>query len=421
MPTLEVSPTEINLFIEEEAKVEVTLNGEDVTEQVAYTSDSELIAIAEKGVVKAKYIEGTAKITVSLEGANSAIFTVNVTDDSTPVTLNKDVLNQLYDLEIIANSYADIQQLTEIDIPATFTYKGTKYKITSIGYNLFFNCTSLKKVTLPDSLETISQSVFNNCSSLEEMTIRDDVVCIFPSAFLNCSNLTKLTTKSGKEINLPESNIETVENVTFNGVKLQTDSQGYSTITNVTIPNGLTAIPTSALRNCTSLPNITIPQSIKTIRDSAFENCRALKNVTIPDSVITVGEAVFRDCVSLESVTIGKSVTTIGQQAFYNCFLLETVNIPDNVITIETLVFYGCTSLRDITIGKNVTTIKWGAFYNCTNSGLTIDISKSNVTSIEGMAFYNVKNIKINEEQNLLDDGSHWGAKNVTIVNPQNN
>ena len=66
LPTLEVSPTEINLFIEEEAKVEVTLNGEDVTEQVAYTSDSELIAIAEKGVVKAKYIEGTAKITVSL-------------------------------------------------------------------------------------------------------------------------------------------------------------------------------------------------------------------------------------------------------------------------------------------------------------------------------------------------------------------
>ena len=184
-----------------------------------------------------------------------------------------------------------------------------------------------------------------------------------------------LTTKSGKEINLPESNIETVDNVTFISVKLQTDSQGYSTITNITIPNGLTAIPTSALRNCTSLPNITIPQSIKTIGESAFENCRALKNVTIPDSVITVGKAVFSDCVSLESVTIG----------------------------------------------KNVTTIKGEAFYNCTNSGLTIDISKSNVTSIEDMAFYNVNNIKINEDQNLLDDGRHWGAKNVTIVNPQNN
>ena len=375
MPTLEVSPTEINLFIEEEAKVEVTLNGKDVTDQVTYKSDSELIAIAEKGVVKAKYIEGTAKIAVSLEGANSATFTVNVTDDSTPVTLNEDVLNKLHELEIIEKSYANIKDLKEIDIPAIFTYKGTKYKIISINYSLFSYCSLLKKVTLPDSLETISQFAFGNCSSLEEMTIRDDIVCIFPSAFLNCSNLTKLTTKSGKEINLPESNIETVDNVTFISVKLQTDSQGYSTITNITIPNGLTAIPTSALRNCTSLPNITIPQSIKTIGESAFENCRALKNVTIPDSVITVGKAVFSDCVSLESVTIG----------------------------------------------KNVTTIKGEAFYNCTNSGLTIDISKSNVTSIEDMAFYNVNNIKINEDQNLLDDGRHWGAKNVTIVNPQNN
>ena len=446
LPTLEVSPTEINLFIEEEAKVEVTLNGEDVTEQVAYTSDSELIAIAEKGVVKAKYIEGTAKITVSLEGANSAIFTVNVTDDSTPVTLNKDVLNQLYDLEIIANSYADIQQLTEIDIPATFTYKGTKYKITSIGYNLFFNCTSLKKVTLPDSLETITQKVFNNCSSLEEMTIRDDVVCIFPSAFLNCSNLTKLTTKSGKEINIPTNDVETVDNVTFIGVKLEPDphGSGYTTITNVNIPNGLTEIPNMAFNICTSFAELIIPDSVINIGDMAFNcctflenvnigkrvttigyesfyNCSSIKSVTIPDNVITIGKGAFMYCSLLESVNIGKNVTTIGQEAFENCIALKSVTIPDSVITIEQQAFKYCSLLKSVTIGKNVTTIKWGAFDNCTNSGLTIDISKSNVTSIGDNAFYNVNNIKINEEQNLLDDGRHWGAKNVTIVNSQNN
>ena len=158
MPTLEVSPTEINLFIEEEAKVEVTLNGKDVTDQVTYKSDSELIAIAEKGVVKAKYIEGTAKIAVSLEGANSATFAVNVKDDSTPVTLNSIVFNQLYDLEIIAKGYDNREQLEEIDIPAIFTYEGTKYKIISIDeYRLFYK-SRLKKVTLPDSLETITQT-----------------------------------------------------------------------------------------------------------------------------------------------------------------------------------------------------------------------------------------------------------------------
>ena len=95
MPTLEVSPTEVNLNIDEEATVTVKLNGEDVTNQVNYKSDEESIANAEKGLVKAGLKEGTAKIAVSLEGANSAIFTVNVTDNSEEITLDKDVLDKL--------------------------------------------------------------------------------------------------------------------------------------------------------------------------------------------------------------------------------------------------------------------------------------------------------------------------------------
>ncbi len=461
LPTLEVSPTEFNLFIEEEAKVKVTLNGEDVTDKVTYKSDEELIAIAEKGVVKAKYIEGTAKITVSLERANSATFTINVKDDSTPVTLDVTVFNQLHEIETIEKSYADRKYLKEIDIPATFTYEGTKYKIISIDYRLFSNCDSLKKVTLPDSLETISQLAFENCSSLEEMTIRDDIVCIFPSAFLNCSNLTKLTTKTGKEINIPESNIETVENVTFIGVKSDF-SNVYQTITNITIPNGLTKIPNRAFDFCTSLENVIIPQSIKNIGYGSFNLCSSLTELIVPDNVITIEGKAFMDCTLLKSVTIGNGVTTIGRYAFYECTSLEnitignsvttieeeafcyskikSITIPDSVISIGRNAFNPCSSLESVTIGKSVTTIEYcafenctllksvtipnsvktierGAFANCTNSGLTIDISTSSVTSIGDNAFYNVNNIKINEEQNLLDDGQHWGAKNVTIVN----
>ena len=80
LPSLEVSPTELYLGIDEEATVSVTLEGKDVTEDVTYTSDDESIATAEKGTVKGLKV-GSANITVSLEGANSTILTVNVIEN----------------------------------------------------------------------------------------------------------------------------------------------------------------------------------------------------------------------------------------------------------------------------------------------------------------------------------------------------
>ena len=149
LPNLEVNPAEVNLIIEEEATVTVTLNGEDVTEQVTYTSDDESIATAENGKITAQYNGGTAKIAVSKEGANSATITVNVTDDSEEVTLYDDVLNILgYEIVYNGNGY-DIQKLdgtivTNLEIPAIFKDdESNKYKITGIATGLFVLCDSL--------------------------------------------------------------------------------------------------------------------------------------------------------------------------------------------------------------------------------------------------------------------------------------
>ena len=80
LSTLEVNPKEIYLWVDGEDNVTVTLEGKDVTEDVTYTSDDESIATAEKGIVKGLTL-GTTNITVSLEGANSAVFEVNVVEN----------------------------------------------------------------------------------------------------------------------------------------------------------------------------------------------------------------------------------------------------------------------------------------------------------------------------------------------------
>ena len=83
LPSLVVDPSVISVNFDDELKVKVTLDGKDVTEDVSYTSDDDSIAIVDKGIIKGLKI-GNTNVTASLEGANSAVFTVNVVDSAVP-------------------------------------------------------------------------------------------------------------------------------------------------------------------------------------------------------------------------------------------------------------------------------------------------------------------------------------------------
>ena len=48
-----------------------------------------------------------------------------------------------------------------IDIPPSVTYNGVEYSVTSIGENAFENCSYLRLVTIPNSVNTMS--LFNKC------------------------------------------------------------------------------------------------------------------------------------------------------------------------------------------------------------------------------------------------------------------
>ena len=352
LPTLEAEPSEINLGIDEGATVKVTLNGEDVTEKVNYKSDNESIATVEKGIVKSKYIEGTANITVSLEGANSATFKVNVTDDSEEVTLNDDVLDQLHELGIIAKGSDDKTELTEANIPAVFKYNDQKYKITSIGEYAFENCSSLTSITMPESITSIEDSAFSHCSLLTSITIPESVTSIGDSAFYDCSSLTS-----------------------------------------VIIPEGVTSIEYGTFRACSSLTSITMPESITYIEDSAFSHCSLLTSITIPESVTSIGEYAFENCSSLTSITMPESITSIGMYAFEDCSSLTSIIIPEGVTSIEYGTFIACSSLTNVTIPKTVNIISNSAFKGCSLlENVTIE-DGYNVLCIFPLAFYDCDNL----------------------------
>ena len=106
---------------------------------------------------------------------------------------------------------------------------------------------------------------------------------------------------------------------------------GFCTsLTSITIPNGVNAIGAFAFQGCSSLASIIIPNSVQIIRGSAFNLCSSLTSITIPNGVIAIGVQAFYDCTSLASITIGKSVISIGNSAFGFCTSLIRVNFLGN-------------------------------------------------------------------------------------------
>ncbi len=155
---------------------------------------------------------------------------------------NLDATNQTaevtYELLYSTNNYKD---LTTANIPASVTYSGTTYSVTSIGWGAFLDCSSLTSVTIPNSVTSIGYGAFAGCSSLTSVTIGNSVTSIGESAFANCSSLTS-----------------------------------------VTIPNSVTSIGNTAFRDCSGLTSVTIPNSVTSIGYDAFYNCSSLTAIYVP-------------------------------------------------------------------------------------------------------------------------------------------
>ena len=390
------------------------------------------------------------------------------------------------------NAFRDRTELTSVTIPDSVKY---------IFDRAFSNCTSLETVTIPNSVTDIYSGAFYNCTSLKEVTIPASVTDIGNMAFgyyydRDSSEIKKV---DGFKINYVkntyghyyatengftdeaclltnELNDGTLEiskyvgnsatSATYaipgeiNGKKVTKIGDSAfmfcTSLTSVTIPDGVTSIDVAAFLGCTSLTSVTIPDSVTSIKSKAFFNCTSLKSVTIPASVTNIGDYAlgyyeiyntdsceweqykvdgfkinyvkntyghmyalkngFTDeaCLltnELDDGTLeitkyagnsatcvipseidGKKVTEIGDSAFKGCTELTSITIPDGVTGIGNKAFSDCTSLETVTIPASVTYVRDSAFYGCT-SLKSVTIPES-VTYIGGYAFAECYSLK---------------------------
>ena len=324
--------------------------------------------------------------------------------------------------------------------------------LTYINSDTFQSCTGLVNIIIPDSVTSIYGRAFEYCSSLKGITIPDSVTGISYDVFRGCSSLTAFNVSANNNDYCSSDDGKILYN------KDKTTLLAYPSATgDVTIPDGVTSIGSSAFYGCSNLESVTIGNGVTSINSYAFRDCSNLTSVTIPDSVTYIGYDAFKNCSSLTSVTIGNGLTEIDYHAFGNCSSLTSVHItdltawiniefgnyesnplyngadlylngslvtklviPDSVTSIGSYTFRGCSSLESVTIPDSVTSIGEGAFSGCDNLEITINTDDKYLYSEDGTTILlcdsSVTSVIIPENVASINYGAFACCRNVETI-----
>ncbi len=305
----------------------------------------------------------------SITSANITAESIGYSAFSYSATKN-DAIFKISANEIVENAFDGCSSITSADITAesigdyAFSDSATKndaiFKISAntIGVNAFSGCSKMTQATLGESMTSIENCVFYGCTSLECITIPNSVENIGERTFENCSALSYA--KIG-------SRLKTIPYGTFSGC---------SSLPSITIPKNVTEIGNSAFDGCTSLADVYIEDREDELRlgsngsSPLFANC-PLKtvyiggNITYPTTSDN-GYSPFYRNTSLEKVIITDKETEISENEFYGCTGLKYISMGDGIEKIGDWAFSGCSSLNFFRVGSNVKTIGKEAFSDCT-------------------------------------------------------
>lgn len=186
--------------------------------------------------------------------------------------------------------------------------------VTKIGDYGVYNYTSLKEISLPDSITSIGGSAFARCfdMSLTGNKLPKNLTSIGDSAFLDAQKII-------------------IEDM----------------------PLGLTELPQNVFYECTSLTKLKL-NNVISLGDSCFLYCKNLTDVTFGDNFTTLGRDTFRGT-NLSQVTLPAGVMVIPYECFKDNKSMTRAIFKGNITNIASQAFTGCTNLTKFTFLNNTT------------------------------------------------------------------
>ena len=230
-------------------------------------------------------------------------------------------------------------------------------RLSTISYQVFSGCSSLKSVTFPEGVSSVGLRLFDGCTSLEYVDMSKASFTTLESSlssgewwgfFNNCSAL--------KTILLPET-IEVIDENCF---------RGLANLKEIHIPSSVTTLRAGAFDGCTSLEKVTFGEdsALTALGAHSFRNTRALTEIKLPTYLESIGDNIFENS-GLTAIEFPETLTAISKGAFKGCTGLTAVNIPATVMDVCDEAFMNCVNVQTLTIAEGVETLGASAFGNC--------------------------------------------------------
>jgi len=299
----------------------------------------------------------TVPASVATVDSNAFEGCTNLSEINLPSTLTFIGWDILLDTAYAAENYEDGvlyagQYLISSDSSTIGESVTVKEGTTLIATGAFFNST-VKSLTLPDSLKIINSNAFSTCCSLTSVTIPEGVENIEYGAFYSCSSL--------KEVSLP-STLKTIGSNCF---------ADCTSLTSLDVPESVTDLPNGMLFGCSAVTAFEIKDTVTSIGSSVFDGT-GIKSLHIPASVNYIMS--IYNCPELETITVdsnNKWYFAENNVLFEKSFIdgsiriiripcnkdLESYVVPDNVKTISYGALTGNTTLKNLTLGKNISAV----------------------------------------------------------------
>ena len=334
--------------------------------------------------------------------------------------------------EIGVSAFGECVNLSKVDIPEG---------IEKVGGSAFRG-TALTQVVIPDSMTRIENSTFANCTRLESITIGRNVTEIGTQAFIYCSSLKKLV--------LPAS-LQTIESRVFVGCPLEEltinsdiafgdggwnanyvfgtiDGSGKSTFgtlkkltINAKIPNfreKFNAGGNSTLSDwCPNLEQLIITENGEidainvNVGDLPHLNTLTIEGIVDGIGVNSGGLIGSKDPgnnSALKTLTLNGEIGVINAKAFMNCTALEILVINGRVGMIDASAFENCTALTTVEINGIVGPIDSTAFNNCGVTDFTVAedalVEAIGIGTVSAKGYPKLTNLTINGTVNFIGD-----------------